>query len=115
MENLKGREHIVFNSPEEMLNYICNDNDLYNLETGDYIWKYTECGSIAVDNFSLDEAEEIEKKANELHEYWGGFIGGGSIVYDDPSHDLYDKEYDESNLDYCKAVYNKGIWVDVTH
>lgn len=114
MGNLINKEHIKFDSPEEMLDYICGDNDLYNLETGDYIWKYTECGSIAVDNFSLEEAEEIEKEANEIDEYWGGFIDGGSIIYDDPSHELYEEHY-ASNLDYCKEVYNKGIWVDVTH
>lgn len=114
MENLINKEHIKFDSPEEMLDYICGDNDLYNLETGDYIWKYTECGSIAVDNFNLEEAEEIEKKANEIDEYWGGFIGGGSIIYDDPSHELYE-EHDASNLDYCKEVYDKGTWIDVSH
>jgi hypothetical protein len=88
---------------------------LYNLETGDYIWKYTECGSIAVDNFSLEEAERLEQEATEKEVYWGGLIGGGSIIYDDPSHELYNEEYDESNLDYCKEVYNKGIWIDVSH
>lgn len=114
MENLINKEHIKFDSPEKMLDYICGDCDLYNLETGDYIWKYTECGSIAVDNFSLDEAERLEQKAIEEEMYWGGLIYGGSIIYDDPSHDLYE-EYYASNLDYCKEVYDKGTWVDVSH
>ena len=114
MEDLKNRKHIVFNSPEEMLDYICSDFDIYNLEIGDYIFRYNEPGSICVYNFNLEEAEEIEKEANELHEYWGGFIGGGGSIYDDPSHELYSEDC-RSNLDYCKEVFNVGAWVDVTH
>ena len=110
---LKDKQKVSFKSPEEMLDYITSDSDLYNLETGDYIWKYTECGSIAVDNFSIEEAERLAKESTEEKTYWGGLVGGGAVVYDDPSHELYE-EGDETNLDYCKGTYNKGIWVDVT-
>lgn len=111
---LENEQKISFESPEEMLDYITTGSDLYNLETGDYIWCYNDCGSIAVDNFTIEEAEQLELEAIKEDMYWGGLIGGGSIIYDDPSHELWE-DGDETNLDYCKEVYNKGIWIDVTH
>lgn len=114
MEDLKSREHIVFNSHEEMFDYVCGDSELYNLETGDYVFKYNEVGSLAVYKLNLDEAEELEKESINCGEYWGGILGGDGLIYDDPSHELY-REYLESNFDYCKRMFNVGTWIDVTY
>ena len=126
---LKDKEVIKFDSPEEMLDYITSDSDLYNLETGDYIWRWNDYDSIAVDNFSIEEAERLEQEATKEKTYWGGLVPGGARIYDSQSYyddylgctesddesSFMDFDEDELNLDYCREVYNKGIWIDVTH
>lgn len=114
MKDLKSREHIIFDSPEEMFDWIYDNRDLYNLETGDYVFRYSEAGSFAVYKLPLEKAEELEKEATESNEYWGGFLGIGGIIYDDPSSDFY-RNIDESNFDYCKMMFSIGTWIDVTH
>ena len=111
---LKDKETISFNSSAEMFRYVYGNSDLYNLETGDYVFRYSESGSFAVYNLSMKEAEELEQNATEGNEYWGAFLGIGGYIYDDKSSDFY-KEGDETNWDYCNGTYNQGIWIDVTH
>lgn len=111
---LKDKRKVKFSSPQEMLECIQIGYDLYNLETGDYIWCYNDCGSIAVDNFSIEEAEKLEQEAVRTYTYWAGLIGGGSTIYDDPSSEHWE-DGQETNLNYCEEVYNKGTWIDVTH
>lgn len=114
MESLKNKEAIKFDSAKDMFEYLLNDCDLYNLETGDYVFKYSESGSFAVYDLFIEEAEELEKKATEGSEYWGAYLGVGGVIYDDPSSDFY-RNIDESNFDYCNKMFNVGTWVDVTH
>ena len=114
---LKDKRKVIFKNPEDMLNYISNSNDLYNLDTGDYVFKYNDVGSgsLCVYNLLINAAENLERMAVEQGEYWGGMLGPGGCIYDDPEHDHYDEDEDYSNLNYCEEVYNKGIWIDVTH
>lgn len=109
---MENKEQMSFNSPEQMLDAILNgEKDLYNVKTGDYVFHYSESGSIAVSNLTSEEAEEIDKKAIENGEYWGAFLGGGEI-WDDPERAAENEQ--DCNLDYCKKVYNLDGWVDVT-
>ena len=111
---LKDKKVIKFNTPYEMFDYVYNNCDLYNLETGDYVFRYSEAGSFAVYNLSIEEAERLEQMATECNEYWGGMLGVGGYIYDDVTSDFY-KKGDETNMSYCKEVYNQGVWLDVTH
>lgn len=114
MATLKNKEPITFDSAKDMFEYIMDNCDLYNLETGDYVFRYSEAGSFAVYGLALDAAEELEKRANEENLYWGAFLGIGGAIYDDPSSDFYEEGF-ESNFDYCNQIFNVGTWVDVTH
>lgn len=113
---LKDKRKVIFKCQEDMLNYISNSNDLYNLETGDYVFKYNDVGSgsFCVYNLPINSAENLEKRAVEQGEYWGGMLGPGGCIYDDTSHEIWE-EGDATNLDYCEEVYNIGTWIDVTH
>ncbi|MCR5722395.1 MAG: hypothetical protein K6G72_08635 [Lachnospiraceae bacterium] len=102
-------EQVVFNNGKAMLDLVLLDEDLYNLETGDYVFHYSEDGSIATYSLDIKEAMELAEKALEGQEYWGAYLGPGGWIYDDPSSDFYDKEC-PSNLSYCEEVYSTGRW-----
>lgn len=112
--NLENKKQILFGSAKEMFDYVSGDRDLYNLETCDYVFKYSEIGSFAVYDLSLDEAEELEQKAVEGNEYWGAYLGVGGYIYNDPSEEFYSEDVD-SNFDYCAKTFDVGTWIDVTH
>ena len=110
---MENKEQMRFNSPEQMLDAILNgEKDLYNVKTGDYVFHYSESGSIAVYNLTSEEAEELDKKAIENGEYWGAFLGGGGEIWDDPERAAENEQ--DCNLDYCKKVYALDGWVDVS-
>lgn len=92
---------VVFSSTEEMLKTVQDDVDLYNVLTGEYIFKYNEAGSIAVYDVSLEEAKKLEEESQISNEYWGAYLGVGGNIYDDPS-------------EYCREKYNIAGWIDVT-
>lgn len=110
---MKNKTKMNFASPEQMLDAIINKEvDLYNVNTGDYVFHYSESGSIAVYHLTFEEAVKLDKKASESKEYWGAFLGGGGIIWDDPDRAAENEQ--ECNLDYCKATYNLDGWVDVS-
>lgn len=110
---MENKEKMSFNSPEQMLDAILKgEKDLYNVKTGDYVFHYSESGSIAVYNLTSEEAEELDKKAIENGEYWGAFLGGGGEIWDDPERAAENEQ--DCNLDYCKKVYALDGWVDVS-
>ena len=102
---------MTFNNGKEMLNVISQDLDLYNKDTEQYVFKYTECGSICVYSIDNDHAEKLKKQKEEDGEYWGAHLGIGGHIYDDPSHEDY-REGDYSNLDWCNDNYD-GEWEEV--
>ena len=110
MANIKGDER-TFTSAEEMLNAIVNiGDDLYNLETGDYVFCYNDCGSIAVYRLTRNEAARLQEEANG--ESWSAFLGVGGTIYDDPTYEGYNDEQ-TSNLDFCEDIYDQDGWIKV--
>ena len=112
-------KYIKFNSAQEMLVYLHGDRDLYNPETGEYVWRYNEAGSIAVDRLNnvdilriLDEIEVFRiLQDKEGYESWSGYIPGGSDIWDDTSYDGCKVTKGCTNFDYCKGHYAEN-WVD---
>lgn len=70
--------------------------DLYNVNTGAYVFCYSENGSMAVYYLSSEEAFDIACKAED--EYWGAFLGAGGNVYDDP-------------MEFFESDSANGVWV----
>lgn len=99
---------MTFNSAREMLDYIQDGFDLYNPETGTYVFLYNGAGSICVYSISREEAEELKKKEY----YWGAYLGAGGNIYDDPSYE-YHTEDQMNNIQWCENCYNEE-WKDVT-
>ena len=102
-------KQVVFKSGQEMLDFLLSDEDLYNMDTRDYVFHYSEDGSIATYDIGIEEAKKIAKEALAGQEYWGAYLGPGGWIYDDPSSNFYDAEC-TSNLSYCNEVYNTGRW-----
>ena len=101
-----------FLSGEEMLE-VLNKVDLYNPETGSYVFLYNECGSICQYDIDRDEAGELCIEQSENGDYWCAFLGVGGNIYDDPSCECYE-DYLTSNIEYCNEVYDKGVWMSCT-
>ena len=101
-----------FSSPEQMLNTVLNDVDLYNKITGDYVFHYNNAGAIAVYNLTSEEADKLDSQSAESNEYWGAFLGVGGTIWDEPKRASENEQ--ECNLDYCKSVFNLDGWVDVS-
>ncbi len=100
-----------FNNAEEMLRTL-DTCDLYNLETGDYVFLYNEYGSICVyGDIDREEAAELDRLSRENGEYWCTLLGAGGSIYDDKSYPTFGEDC-TSNLDYCEGVYDKGNWID---
>ena len=100
---------MTFSNGKEMLDVIIHDClDLYNSETEQYVFVYSDCGSICEYSISNEHAEQLRKLKEEDGEYWGAHLGIGGYIYDDPSHEDYE-EGDYSNLDWCNENY-QGEW-----
>lgn len=70
--------------------------DLYNLNTGAYVFLYNIDGGICVYYLDSEEAYDIAKQAEG--EYWGAFLGAGGNVYDDP-------------MEFFESDSANGVWV----
>lgn len=88
-----------FNSANEMYELVREGFDLYNINTGNYVFVYSDKGSIAVYCFDLEYAKELSSKAVELNEYWGAFLGRGGYIYENGSE-----------LEWCKENYCLDGW-----
>lgn len=101
---------VEFSSAQEMLAYLQNANDLYNPQTGAYVWLYNEAGSIAVDH--LDK-EAILRILNEREpgSSWSGYISGGALIWDDAGYEGDEVLEGCTNLDFCKEHYAEK-WMD---
>lgn len=112
-----------FNNWQEMYNYLTTGKDLYNTETGDYVFEYNDAHALCVYNLDKDEAKMLaEKSAENDGEYWGAFLGiGGNVLdaweYNDTEHRYSEDEkmralYLQPSYDYCKEVFAKAGWED---
>lgn len=104
---------VTFASADKMLAAINADKDFYNINTGDYVFNYNECGSIAVYILSLEKAAEIQEKAKADKQYWGAYLGPGGRIYDDLSR-VEDCNLTTDNLEWCKEKFALPGWVEVT-
>lgn len=112
-----------FNTWKEMYEYLTNGSDLYNVNTGDYVFVYNDANAICAYNLSPEKVEELVKVFNETGEYWGSFLGPGGNILFNPDYDdneykysedkrMYDL-YIEPSYDFCKDNYLIDGWVDV--
>lgn len=101
-----------FNSGQEMLETIQKGVDLYSPQLEKYVFVYNIEGSICYYNLTIDDVVDwseiiLDPDENlESHLPWSGHI------IDDPSHELYDPMYHQSNLEWCNEVY-KYPWLDI--
>lgn len=100
-----------FNSATEMLDYIKEGNDLYNPVLETYVFLYNDCGSIAIYSITVEHANILSKKAADIDGFWGGCLGPGGYIYDDPSYEDYTEEQ-TSNLECCEEFYMDENWVN---
>ena len=109
-------EKVRFLRPIDMLKYIQEGNDLYNPETGEYIFVYNEEGSICNYHVSLEEMTNLYELACENNEYIGAYLGTGGEIYDDPTHEYYNG-FNVSNYEYCcwKYIVGVGDWYSLTY
>jgi hypothetical protein len=97
---------MIFKSGSEMLEAL-KTNDLYNTETGEYVFSYNEAGAVCVYVLNKSEAKEIAKKSQEDDEYWGAYLGPGGSIYDPEEVGM--RSY--SNEDYCRDAAKRGNWI----
>lgn len=113
MREVKG-ENMKFNSAEEMLDYIKDNNechDLYSKKSEIYVFLYNDAGSIATYHITEKDAMELSDLANKNDDYWGAFLGPGGEIWDDPSYENY-SEGETTNLDRCEELLEFDDWVD---
>lgn len=86
-----------FENSKAMYNIIRNDSDLYNINTGDYVFLYSDRGAIAVYNFDIERAKDLS--SHSAGEYLGVLLGVGGCIYDNGAE-----------LEWCKEYYNDSGW-----
>ena len=109
-----------FADGDAMYKYLTAGNDLYNKETGEYVFQYNDAGALCTYYLKPETAKEIAAKAKEDDEYWGAYLGGGGTILDDPNNDEYRFSKDdykrnlylEPSFTFCKENFAKRGWVD---
>lgn len=93
-----------FESANAMLDIIQSGMDLYNINTEEYVFSYSNKGAIAV--YIIDEkyARELSLTAVETGEYWGAYLGAGGSIYEDGAE-----------AEWCEGHYNIGGWKFTNH
>ena len=103
-----------FETPEQMLEFINSNHDLYSRKAETYVFNYNEAGSVCTYSIDENEAKQLAKKSKANGEYWAAFLGIGGQIYDDPSHDCY-HEGQVTNLDCCASLLQYEDWVLTEH
>ena len=102
-----------FNSGKEMLDFLQAGKDLYNPETGAYVFVYNEDKAIAYYSVSKEDAKKYAKTEADTGEYWGSNLGVGGYIYEDQLSENYDKSK-MSSRDFCDEHFDEGVWVKTT-
>lgn len=110
---MKNKFERKFNSGREMLDFLQAGKDLYNPETGAYVFVYNEDKAIAYYSVSKEDAKEYAKIEADTGEYWGSNLGIGGCIYEDRRSEKYDKSK-MSSRDFCNECFDKGVWVKTT-
>lgn len=111
-----------FNNGMEMYDYLTAGNDLYNTETGDYVFEYNDAHALCVYHLDKDEAKILAEKSKENDEYWGAYLGPEGVIldaleYNDDEHRYSENEemralYLQSSFAYCEEVFAMEGWID---
>lgn len=88
-----------FENANAMLDIIQSGMDLYNTNTGDYVFSYSDKGAIAAYNIDENYAKELSLKSVETNEYWGAYLGMGGSIYENGAE-----------FEWCEEHYNIGGW-----
>lgn len=88
-----------FKNAEMMLFFIQFGMDLYNINTGEYVFSYSDKGAIAVYIISEKSARELSLRAVSTDEYWGAYLGAGGSIYEDGAE-----------VEWCKEHCNISGW-----
>ena len=81
---------------------IDNDIDLYNVNSGQYLFHYNNDEAICCYWLGWDKAKELAEWSRESDgEYWGAFLGPGGWIYDDPWECIESGTCEEAGWIYC--------------
>lgn len=103
-----------------MYKFVADGNDLYNKNSGLYVFVYNDAEALCFYTLSEDEAKSVASKANESGEYWGAYLGWGGSILDDPEYDhfRYSENEGERDLylkpsfDFCEERFKNDGWVE---
>lgn len=110
---MKNKFEKAFNSGKEILDFLQAGKDLYNPETGAYVFVYNEDKAIACYGVNKEDAKEYAKIEADTGEYWGSNLGIGGCIYEDQRSENYEKSK-MSSRDFCDEHFDEGIWVKTT-
>lgn len=102
-----------FNSGKEMLDFLQAGKDLYNPETGAYVFVYNEDKAIAYYSISKEDAKKYAKIEANTGEYWGSNLGVGGYIYEDQLSENYNISK-MSSRNFCDEHFGEGVWVKTT-
>ena len=92
-----------------MLQFILDGNDMYNLETEEYVCRYHDRGaSIAVYKLSHKEAKQLEALCALSEEYWSAHLAAGTVYMNKRPLDNTQKN---PALEWCESAYQNECWV----
>lgn len=101
---MKNTKLLHFNTPQDMLQHIVNNNDLYNIKTGEYVFLYNDQNAIAVYQLTKEQADNLYNNTHTSNEpYWSSHLGPGGAIYDEPD-----------NLHWCTNSYASEFWINTT-
>lgn len=115
----KRDEEIRFSDWQEMYQCLCNGVELYNMETGAFVFQYNDAGALCMYNLSTEYVKEIAARAEEDDECWSAYLGTGGNILDDPNNEeyRYSKDSDKQAMylmpsyDYCQDNYAHSGWI----
>ena len=113
---------MIFNSGMEMYDYLCSGRDLYSKSCGVYAFEYNDAHAICIYYLQPEEVVKLIGKGKETGEYWGGHLGRGGSILDDPYYDDDDHRYHEEeamrnlylrpSLEFCEETFMVEDWMD---
>lgn len=69
-----------FKTPQQMLDYVNDNHDLYSPAAETYIFSYNEVGSVATYQIDENEAQKLAQEAESSGDYWSSFLGTGGTI-----------------------------------
>lgn len=109
-----------FNNGSEMYDYLCSGRDLYSKRFGIYAFEYNDASALCIYYLHPENVAKLVTETEGSDEYWGGFLGLGGCILDDPDYDEYRYSDDEEkrnmylkpSIDFCNETYMVEDWMD---